>query len=100
MKRELRANQESEKVDIMCKTVPNNYVEDKVALINKMPVVENKNLELNEIRKDIWIAHFLSAKSHMAEKGVKYINILETNNIIVKIFRCNHAGEMRNSKEN
>ena len=40
----------------MCTTVPNNYVEDNVTLINKMPAVENKNLGLNEIRKDIWIA--------------------------------------------
>ena len=39
----------------MCTTIPSNYTEDKKALINKMPVVENKDLGLNEIRKDIWI---------------------------------------------
>ena len=37
-------------------TIPNIYAEDKVALIDKMPVVKNKDLGLNEIRKDIWIA--------------------------------------------
>ena len=40
----------------MCTTIPNNYEENEVALINKMPVVKNKDLGLNEIRKDIWIA--------------------------------------------
>ena len=73
MKRELRAKQESEKAGIMCTTVPNNYAEDKVALINKIPVVENKNLSLNEIRKDIWIADS-GASSHMTNDVSGLIN--------------------------
>ena len=37
--------------------------------------------------------YFLSAKSQMAEKGLKYMIFLETNNIIVKTFMCNNARE-------
>ena len=35
----------------------------------------------------------------MAEKGLKYINIWETNNIKVKKFRCDNAGENEKFKE-
>ena len=73
LKRELREKQESEEVDIMCATVPNDYAEDKVALINEMPVVKNKNLGLNEIRKDIWIADS-GALSHMTNDVSRLIN--------------------------
>ena len=45
-----------------------NYAEDKVA-----PVVENKNLGLNEIRKDIWIADS-RATSHMINAVSGLIN--------------------------
>ena len=51
----------------MCTVIPNQYTEDEVALINKMPVSKNKDLELNEIRKDIWIADS-GALSHMTNK--------------------------------
>ena len=44
-------------------------------------------------------SYFLSAKSQMAEKGLKYIIFLETNNIIVKTFRCNNAEENEKFKE-
>ena len=57
----------------MCTTIPNNYAEDKVALINKMPVVENKKLGLNEIRKDIWIADS-GASSYMTNDISGLIN--------------------------
>ena len=73
MKRELCAKQESEKVGNMFTSVPNNKAEDKVALINKMPVVENKNLGLNEIRKEIWIADS-GASSHMTNDVSGLIN--------------------------
>ena len=48
----------------MCTIIPNNYTEDKVALINEVPVMKNKELGLNENRKNIWIADS-SASSHM-----------------------------------
>ena len=78
LKKELRAKQECEKAGIMWTTVPNNYVEDKVVLINEMPVVENKNLGLNEIRKDIWIADS-GASSHMTNDVSGLINQRQIN---------------------
>ena len=44
-------------------------------------------------------SYFLSAKSQIAEKGLEYINFLETNNINVKTFRCDNAGENEKFKE-
>ena len=45
-------------------------------------------------------SYFLSAKSQMAEKGLKNIIFLETNNIIIKTFRCDNTGKMRNLEKN
>ena len=44
-------------------------------------------------------SYFLSAKSQMAIKGLEYIIFLETNNIIVKTFRCSNAEENKKFKE-
>ena len=57
----------------MCATVPNDYAEDEVALINEMPFVENKNLGLSEIRNHIWIADS-GASSHMTNDISGLIN--------------------------
>ena len=53
-----------------------NDIEEEVVLINKMPMIKNRETRLNEIRSNIWIADS-GALSHMTNKVSGLFNTRE-----------------------
>ena len=53
-------------------SIPANEVEEEVVLINETPTMRNKELDLNEIRNNIWIVES-GASSHIIKNARRLI---------------------------
>ena len=63
-------------------------------------IIQHKSLGGSKLLK-LFVDEYMGFKKSyfLAEKGLEFINFLETNNIIVKTFRCDNAGENDKFKE-